>query len=105
MIQAIEASAIEAGCRGDSVGMTIVNALKRIGRYDLLSPCERESEDEKCPYQTKVIHKPESTLTHAEDITEFCECIESECPFYYTIWAHKDIPQCRRVESEGKWMN
>lgn len=41
LIQAIEASAIEAGCRGDSVGMTIENTLKRIGRYDLLPPCER----------------------------------------------------------------
>ena len=41
LIQAIEASAIEAGCRGDSVGMTIENTLKRIGRYDILPPCER----------------------------------------------------------------
>ncbi len=44
LIQGIEASAIEAGCRGDSVGITIENALKRIGRYDLLPPCEREGE-------------------------------------------------------------
>lgn len=42
----------------------------------------------KCPYQTKVIHKPEYTKGYiksfAEDITEFCECVKSECPFYYT---------------------
>lgn len=41
LIQTIETTAIEAGCRGDSVGMTIENTLKRIGRYDLLPPCER----------------------------------------------------------------
>ena len=44
LIQAIEASAIEAGCRGDSVGMTIENTLKRVGRYDLLPPCAESEE-------------------------------------------------------------
>ena len=50
----------------------------------------------KCPYQTKVIHKPEDidgyVKKFAEDITEFCEC-----PFYYVsaIAEH-----CRRAESE-----
>lgn len=43
----------------------------------------------KCPYQTKVIHKPEYTEEYiknfAEDITEFCECVKRECPFYYTM--------------------
>ena len=36
---------------------------------------------------TRVIHKPEYTegdmRNYAEDITEFGDCIESECPFYY----------------------
>ena len=58
----------------------------------------------KCPYQTKVIHKPEYTDGYikyfAEDITVFCECAKSECPFYYTSWAHKTIEHCRKAESE-----
>lgn len=41
----------------------------------------------KCPYQTKVIHKPQQTETykiiHAVDYTVFYECVNSECPFYY----------------------
>lgn len=56
----------------------------------------------KCPYQTKVIHKPEYTDEYvkrfAEDITEFCECVKSECPFYYTSLARE---HCRKAESEG----
>lgn len=57
----------------------------------------------KCPYQTKVIHKPEYTegyVKHfAEDTTEFGDCIETECPFYYTTVV-KEL--CRKAESEGK---
>ena len=65
----------------------------------------------KCPYQTKVIHKPEDTegyiKSFAEDITEFCECVEEECPFYYTTDKrtpsyHKVIKHCRRAEGESK---
>jgi len=61
----------------------------------------------KCPYRTKVIHKPGYSEGYvekfAEDITEFCDCIKSECPFYYTLWAHKTVECCRRAESgDGK---
>ena len=58
----------------------------------------------KCPYQTKVIHKPEYIEGDfkyiAEDITKFGECVKSECPFYYTSWEHKIVERCRRAESE-----
>ena len=58
----------------------------------------------KCPYQTKVIHKTERTVGYArdfaEDITAFCECVESECPFYYTM-EHCTKGHCRRAEREG----
>ena len=60
----------------------------------------------KCPYQTKIIHKPEYTdgyIKHfAEDITEFCDCVQDECPFYYETWEHKPMKHCKKVESEGK---
>lgn len=63
----------------------------------------------KCPYQLKVIHKPEDTEGYiknfAEDITEFGECIKSECPFYYTTEyspARKITEHCRRAEREGE---
>ena len=62
----------------------------------------------KCPYQTKVIHKEhteEYAKNFTEDITTFCECAKSECPFYYTVWVHtkyKTVEHCRRVESECK---
>lgn len=59
----------------------------------------------KCPYQTKVIHKPEYTdgyVKHfAEDMTVFCECVKSECPFYYTSGTYKAVEHCRKAESEG----
>lgn len=55
----------------------------------------------KCPYQTKVIHKPKYTEGYvtifAQDITEFCECAKSECPFYYTTWNQE---HCIKAESE-----
>ena len=58
-----------------------------------------------CPYQTRIIHKPEYTegcvKYFAEDITRFCECAKSECPFYYISWEHKTVEHCRRAESEG----
>ncbi len=59
----------------------------------------------RCPYQTKVIHKPEYTDRNiqyfATDVTKFCECLESECPFYYTTEykpARKITEHCRRAE-------
>lgn len=55
----------------------------------------------KCPYQTMVIHIPEYPDGYAQDVTQFCECIKSECPFYYTTKAYKKtIERCRRAESE-----
>lgn len=65
----------------------------------------------KCPYQKKVIHKPEfidgfQTTRYAEDIIEFCDCLEKSCPFYYERDSYKTngkpfkIIECRRVESE-----
>ena len=63
----------------------------------------------KCPYQTKVIHKPKYTDGYvkkfAEDITEFCECVKSECPFYYTTEykpTRHIMEHCRKAESEVK---
>ncbi len=60
----------------------------------------------KCPYRIRMIHKPEYRCGYgkhfAEDITEFNECLKSECPFYYTSWAHETVEHCRRAESEGK---
>lgn len=57
----------------------------------------------KCPYRTKVIHKPENTdgygQNFAEDITEFMECIKSECPFYYTTM-YGNMDNCSRAEKE-----
>ena len=51
----------------------------------------------KCPYQTKVIHK----TVPVEDITAFCECVKSECPFYYTTYYATEITEhCRRAERE-----
>jgi hypothetical protein len=63
----------------------------------------------KCPYQTKVIHKPEYTegyeIKFAMDITEFGECVKSECPFYHTT-EYKPTrhikEHCRKAESEGE---
>lgn len=51
----------------------------------------------KCPYQVKTIHKREYP-NNDEDITEFCECIKTECPFYFVI--RKE--HCRRAEKEKK---
>lgn len=40
----------------------------------------------RCPYRTKVVHQPQKTKGYttifAEDITEFAECHEKECPYY-----------------------
>lgn len=62
----------------------------------------------KCPYQTRVIHKPEefevtdSCKKFAEDITMFADCIETECPFYYVAWNNgARIKRCRKAESES----
>lgn len=63
----------------------------------------------KCPYQTRVIHKPEYTEGYvknfAEDITMFADCLKTECPFYHITEykpARKITEHCRRAESEGK---
>lgn len=56
----------------------------------------------RCPYQKRVIHKPEDTLGYmkhfAEDITVFADCLKCECPFYYK----KNTDHCRRAEREEK---
>lgn len=57
----------------------------------------------KCPYQTKVIHKPEDTegyIKHfAEDITEFGDCYGNECPYYYTTQTYDGVDEhCYRAE-------
>lgn len=61
----------------------------------------------KCPYQTKVIHKPESNrgyeIQFAQDITRFGECLKSECPYYIAQHyesTNQTIETCRKVESE-----
>lgn len=63
----------------------------------------------KCPYQTRVIHKPEYTdgyvRNFAEDITEFSDCVKTECPFFYTteyklLSVRKITEHCRKAESE-----
>jgi hypothetical protein len=58
----------------------------------------------RCPYQTRMTHKLKGArgygVEFVEDITEFGECVKSECPFYYMkgyITEH-----CRRAESEVK---
>lgn len=57
----------------------------------------------KCPYQTKIVHIPEDTegyiKRYEEYVTEFCNCIQSECPFYYIIHYKS---RCRRAEREGR---
>lgn len=39
---AIMETAKECGCRGDDVTFTAIKTLKKLGRYDMLPPCERE---------------------------------------------------------------
>lgn len=64
----------------------------------------------KCPYQTKVIHQTEyiegNYVKHcAQDITQFSDCLGSECPFYRTTENRVTgitREHCRRAESEGK---
>ena len=61
----------------------------------------------KCPYQTIITHKPESAYGYvrhfAQDITEFGDCVKTECPFYYTT-EYKSTrlvkEHCRKAESE-----
>lgn len=45
MIDAMRTTAYICGCRGGDVEQTVHYVLKKIGRYDLLPPCERESEE------------------------------------------------------------
>lgn len=42
MIDAMRTTAYICGCRGGDVEQTVHYVLKKIGRYDLLSPCERK---------------------------------------------------------------
>ena len=42
MINAMRSTAYMCGRRGENVEYTIHQALKRMGRYDLLPPCERK---------------------------------------------------------------
>ena len=61
----------------------------------------------KCPYQTRLIHKPEyieNYVKHfAMDVIEFGDCVKEECPYYhYRIYddaSHKEY--CLKAESEG----
>lgn len=45
MLDAMRNTAYICGCRGGDVEHTVHYVLRKIGRYDLLSPCERESEE------------------------------------------------------------
>lgn len=64
----------------------------------------------KCPYLKKVIHKPQvydgyEILNYQEDISEMCDCLQKECPFYYITEEHKPSynklkEHCQRAESE-----
>lgn len=60
----------------------------------------------KCPYQTKTIHIPETknitgiTEQYAQDITSFCDCLKSECPFYISF-LHGEVEMCKRVNKEN----
>lgn len=64
----------------------------------------------KCPYQTRVIHKPEYTEGYvvenfAEDVTEFGDCVKTECPFYYTTEykpTRRVKEHCRKAEVETR---
>jgi hypothetical protein len=63
----------------------------------------------KCPYQTIMTHKLKGArgygVEFVEDITEFGECLKSECPFYYTKTAKRYnetyiTEHCHKAESE-----
>jgi hypothetical protein len=62
----------------------------------------------KCPYQTVIIHAPETFDHYARESVTFSDCVKNECPFYYTKEHYKqDImthitEHCRRAESEEK---
>ena len=43
MIEGMRETAYMCGCRGGDVECTVHYVLKKMGRYDLLPPCERES--------------------------------------------------------------
>ncbi len=45
MIDGMRNTAYVCGYRGGDVEFIVHKALKRMGRYDLLPPCERESEE------------------------------------------------------------
>ena len=45
MIDAARNAAYVCGYRGEDVEYAVHQALKRMGRYDLLPPCDRESEE------------------------------------------------------------
>ena len=41
LIRGMENTAYACGCRGEDVTFMVHQALKRMGRYDLLPPCEQ----------------------------------------------------------------
>lgn len=45
MINGMRETAYICGCRGGDVEHTVHYVLRKIGRYDLLPPCEQESEE------------------------------------------------------------
>lgn len=47
MIDGMRNTAYICGYRGEDVEFAVNKALKRMGRYNLLPPCEQESEDGK----------------------------------------------------------
>lgn len=61
----------------------------------------------KCPYQKRIIHKPEYTenyiLHYAVDIEEFADCCKNECPFYRSrrTTNYSTEEHCKRAEGEA----
>lgn len=60
-----------------------------------------------CPYLKKIIHVPALVTSnklevsrYAEDVPQFRECVQQECPFYYTMGTVEVDEHCRRAESE-----
>ena len=45
MIDGMRNTAYVCGYRGEDIEFIVHKALKRMGRYDLLPPCERESKE------------------------------------------------------------
>lgn len=61
----------------------------------------------KCPYQTVTIHEPETFARWATEYITFGDCLQHECPFYYTKIHDQEVAthitgHCKRAESEDK---